>query len=211
MTDHTPSEVGFDPTDPIVAAWADQGEAGAPRQLTSDLAALVDSVAEAHRKDQRRLFWVNVREFVPSLVVAGALGFSVSGSARPLATLVAAALVLAVGCFLVVSSIRHQRADRRWGISVRDQLARRLAQVNHRAWLYRNVAWWYLLPIAVAIVLFQYGIGGDVRTGEGLAFFGFCIGLFAVLYRMNRKIGRTRYEPEVERLESLLAELDRAV
>lgn len=211
MTDETPSNDDFDPADPILAAWADQGEADDIAFLSTDPAALADSVAEAHRKDQRRLLWLNVREVVPSLVLTGVFGSLVFDSEHPAALLAAALLCLAVACFLVGSSIRHHRADGRWGTSVRDQLARRIAQLNHRAWMYRNLAWWYFLPLGLAVALVLYGLGGRLGGGPETVY-AVVFGLSGVfMYRKSRAHGRARYESEIERLEPLLAEFDRTV
>lgn len=210
MTDQTPSDDPFDMDDPIARAWADQDQTSSPSLRSTDLAGLADSVARAHRKEQRLLIWLNAQEVLPSVAIAALVSIRASDSARPAATLLAAAIVLAVGCFLAITSIRHHRADRGWGTSVRDQLARRLAQVDHRARLFRNVAWWYLLPCATAIALLRYGAGGDVGTPDLIAAI-LAVGFLAVLYWFNRRVGRTRYEPEVEQLRALLVDFDRAV
>ncbi len=211
MTSQTPSDRGFDPTDPIAEAWANQGEPDGASFLPMDSGAVADAVADAHAKDRRRLLWLNAREVIPSIFVAGVFASAVPDSARPPATLAAAALVLAVGCFLAISSVRHHRADLRWGTAVRDQLARRLAQTNHRATLYRTVGWWYFLPFIVAIVLFQVGTGEELWVfPEDLIFVGVAGPVIAVLYWVNRRIGRT-YSAEARRIESLLAEFDQTI
>lgn len=210
MTDHPSPDDRFDPTDPAMVAWAGQDETGGGSLLSADLATLADTIDQAHRNDQRRLLWLNVQEVLPSLVGAYIFGSAIPRAERPVAVGLAAAVALAVGGFLAVSSIRHHRADRRWDSSVRDQLARRLSQVRHRSWLYRRVAYWYLLPCAAGIVLFRYGIGGQFRAGNEVLYGGIGVALFAGLYLINRWIGRTRYDSEVERLESLLADMDGA-
>ncbi|MBN4047453.1 hypothetical protein JYT71_00445 [Acidimicrobiaceae bacterium AH-315-P05] len=204
MTDQPPADEEFDP---VVAAWAAQGVAGAAHAQGFDPDVLADSVARAHRKDQRRLLWLNVREFVPSVVVAGLFARRAPNTARPPAMLSAAALVFGVGVFLVVSSLRYQRADRGWGTSIREQVARRLAQVEHRAKLYRNVGWWYLSPIAVAVALVRYG-RGEAALLSNPVFFGIIAAMGSALYVINRRIGRTRYESEAEHLRTLLADFD---
>lgn len=210
MTDRRPPYDPFDMDDAIARAWADQEETGGPPILSSDPTVLADSVARSHRKDQRLLLWLNAQEVLPSVAMAVLVGLRASDSAHPLATLFAAAIVLAVGCFLAISSIRHHRADRRWGTSVREQLARRLAQVDHRARLFRNVAWWYLLPCAAAMVLLRYGAGGEVGAGDLIATV-LAAGLLTVLYWFNRRVGRTRYEPEAQQLKALLVDFDSEV
>ncbi len=209
MTDQTPSNGGFDPDDPIAAAWAGQGEPDDLAHLSLDPVALADSIASAHRKDQRRLLWLNIREVVPSLILTGLFASLAPDSTHPVATFGAALMALVVGCFLAGSSIHHYRADRRWGTSVRDQLARRLAQLNHRVWMYQKSAWWYFLPLAVSCFLFLYGLGGEIGgTFETIYSLGFALFVW-VAYRRARSHSRTRYESEIERLEPLLAEFDR--
>jgi hypothetical protein len=210
MTDHTPSDAAFDPTDPLVAAWASQSDDVAPPLLTSDPTTIADSAAKAHRKDQRRLLWLNVREVLGCAVAAGFFVSFAFDSARPFAVLATAAVILGVGCYLAINSLRHHRADRRWGTSVRDQVARRLAQVDHRASLYRSIGWWYLLPFAVAFALFRYSFE-EPFTSEDLIALGVISVLLAGAYWLNRWIGRTKYEPEVRRLELLLADFDEGV
>lgn len=207
MTDHNDSN-NPEPIDPIAAAWAQQDLTADDPALTSEPFELADQAAKAHRKDQWKLLWLNVQEVVPSLVVAAAFSSNMPDAERPLAVLASALLVLAVGGYLAITSIRHHRADRRWGTSVRDQVARRLAQVKHRARLYRSVAWWYFLPLVVAISLFRFGIGDPFTFFEELAFWGFLAGFSVVMYFVNRWYGRTRFESKVEQLEGLLAEFD---
>ena len=208
MTDHSSSSDGFDPTDPIMTAWAAQDE-DAGHLGSTDLGDIADSVAKAHRKDQRWLLWLNAQEFLPSILVSGGFLFAVPNAVRPMAVVASSMIVLGTGLFLVISSVRHHRADRRWNSSMRDQLARRLAQVSHRAWLYRHVGTWYILPLLFAIVLFRFGTEDSFYEPEGeLLFWGLLLGVNFVLYLINRWIGRSKYETEVERLQSLLAEFD---
>lgn len=209
MTDHTPAEQPLDPT--LVAAWNEATAVELDHSTPfANPVEFASSIAEAHRKDTRRLLWLNVQEVVPALAIGAIFGLQAANAARPWAAVVAAAIVVGVGVFLAVSSVRHQRAAHRWSASVRDQLARRLEQVRHRARLYRMVIWWYLLPIAVAIVLYRFGRDGELRLERGdVIYYGVCVVFFAGLYRMNRQLGRKRYEPEVTRLEALLVEFDR--
>lgn len=211
MNDHGNFDTNFDPSDPIVAAWSSQSDRGPNLFLKPDPAALADSVAKAHQKDQRRLLWLNVREFLPALVVASVFVSDASGSARPLAVVAAAIMVMVAGCYLALNSVRHQRADRGFASSVREQLERRRAQLDHRAVLLRNTWWWYFLPFGVAISLYYYGTGGGIPTSDDSGFIALWIGVLAIGYLFNRWVGRTQYETEAKRYEALLAEFDRAV
>lgn len=189
-------------SDPTTIAWSSQDTSTNP---PIDPAALARSASDAHRRDQLRLLTVNVQEFLPPLLLAALFASNVGDAVRPLTVLVAALLVAAVSCFLVGSSIRHHRSDRRWGSSVQDQLAQRSAQLEHRVWMYRNLVFWYFLPIAAALGLFIYGVG-DIPLGEGILIWALMVGILVPVYLFARRIGRSRYEDEAERFKSLLAD-----
>ena len=207
MTDDGNPEATFDPTDPLAAAWARQDATTSP-SLLDDPAKLVRSVSKAHRKDQLKLLWLNIQEVVPIVVIAGYFAAQIGEAERPIALFASIAVVVGVGGFLLVGSIRHHRSDRQWDRSTRGQLAQRLAQVEHRVRLYRGVLWWYILPLTGAALLLRYGLGGDqAPLGPYLLFFA-AIG--GVLYVLNRWYSRKHFEPEVERFRALLADFDRA-
>ncbi len=209
MSDRQPSDSAFDPTDPLVTAWADQVDAGTAPPLLWDPSTLADSVAKAHSKEQRRLIWLNIRELGAGILLAVVYGSLARGAEQPVAVWVAAVMVLAVVGFLAASSISHHWADRDWDTSIRNQMARRLAQLKHRAGLYRNLAWWYFVPLVSSTALFLYGVTGQFGIVEVVET-GFFMVLCAGMYWFARRSGRNRYDSEIERLESLLAEFDRA-
>ncbi len=213
MTDYNPpnddSQLPDSIADPIAKAWADQSET--PAHELASAQALSNTVAAAHRKDQRLLLWLNIREVLPILAMAGIFLSLVSESVYPVSTAAASVVALSVGLFMAGSSLRHHRADSQWGDSIREQLARRLEQLKHRAWLYQNLAWWYFLPLGLSIVLFWFGYSEDPTISDGLFFFGVSLVALLVTYRINRKIGHKKYDAEIERLEPLLAEFDLAV
>lgn len=211
MTNESAPNEGFDQNDPIAAAWAEQSDTAVAPMLPTDTSELATSTASAHRKDQRRLFWLNLREVVPTFFVAGVFAMSAPGADIPLAVAASAALVLGVGLFLLTNSLHHYRADRGWGSSVREQLERRHGQVEHRAGLYRRVWWWYFMPFLSALTLFWWGSAGSPEDNESSLFFwGFILVFTAIMYPVNRVIGR-KYEADAEDLAELLADFDRTV
>ena len=205
MTDHTPSH---DDVDPIVSVWASQSERGDGTMPSLDLDALLGDLAKAHRKDRRRLWWLTVREVLPSVVIAGLLGVEARGAEHPIAVVLAALLILGVAAYLATTTIRQHQNDRAWDLSLRHQLERRINQLRYGALLLRNVLWWYFLPFGAAILLGAYGLGADFGDPGDLLALG-AVGVFlAIAYRMNRRLGRVRYEAEIERLEPVLAHFD---
>lgn len=210
MTNEIPPNDGFDPTDPIMAAWAEQNDEAMASVLPVDAAELAESTSAAHRKDQRRWFWLNVREVVPTPFIAAVFAMSAADAQRPAAVIVSAILVLGVGIYLLTTSLRQHRADRSWGSSVRAQLDRRLAQVQHRARMYRTILWWYFLPFLAAIALFWWGSPPpEDDAGSSLIFWAVIAVFSVVMYAINRRIGRG-HEREADRLSGLLADFDLA-
>ncbi len=60
------------------------------------------------------------------------------------------------------------------------------------------------------MVLLRYGAGGEVGAGDLIATV-LAAGLLTVLYWFNRRVGRTRYEPEAQQLKALLVDFDSEV
>lgn len=207
MTNETPSNDDFDFDEPLRSAWAEQPERATPADAT-DTAAVIEGLEVAHRKDQRRLFWLNAREVLPSFVAAVFFASRISIAESPTSVIAGALILAAVGLFLAITSWRQYKADRSWEGSVRDQLARRLAQLNHRAWLFRIVAWWYFLPFGLAILLIGHGFGQDFGSADGLVFLGAILVVGVIAYIANRRNARVRYDLEIERLKPLLADFD---
>lgn len=198
----------LDPNDPLRAAWVEQEIEMTANLFFDDPALFANSAAEAHRKDQRQLIWLNIREVLPSLVVSFVFLVMARESTHPWALVVAGILPLLVAAFLVTSSLTHRSADQQWGESVRAQLDRRLAQLNHRVWMYRNAVWWYFLPLMVSFSLVIYGLGASL-VQFGLITVGYAL-FSLVLHRLTRRKARSEYELEAAKLENLLTDLDRA-
>lgn len=87
-----------------------------------------------------------------------------------------------------------------------------LALVEHQIWSMRNIFWWYLLPMAVPLLIFVAHISwlkardwpDGLTAASPLAVFA-AISIF--LYYMNRYLIRTQHEPRRQELLALLASL----
>ena len=192
------------PDDPIGTAWR-----STPHDADSQTPPLLDTIAavqQAHRKDHRVLVWLNFQEGLPCLAIIGLLANSVRTARYPWLIWAAIVLVTTVGSYLVATSTRHAREDRRFGSNIRETLARRLGQVEHRARLYRTIGWWYLAPLSIAIVLVRFATAD--RSGSDVVFFTIVAAVAAAIFVANRRVGSRRYEPEVEALRQMLTELD---
>lgn len=207
MTSQPPMNDSPDPNDPIAGAWATQNTGSHVAELQPGFDSFIDDLDKAHRKDQRRLVRLNVQEIIPCLALAALFIWNGPTSVRPVATFAAAIPVLALAVFMVVTSLRHHRDDQAWGASVRDQLARRLAQLEHRSGMYRTLAWWYSTPIAVSVALLWLGTFESPGTADGLSLVGWISAIYGFVYVANRRPNR-QYTSEIEQLAPLLAEFD---
>ncbi len=193
------------PNDPLAAAWTQQKGSLA---MPGNNVGLGRSIAEAHRDDQRRLIWLNIREVAPALAAAVVFGVVAPTAERPAAMFAAAVLFLFVGLYLVTHSIRHHRGDRAWGSSVRDQMQRRLNQLHHRARLYQTTPVWYFLPAIAGMGLALYGFGIEHAGSSGIVFAAiFAVTVGGSIYKAHRE-GQI-YRDEIERLAPILADFDR--
>lgn len=210
MTEQAPMNDSPDPNDPLAGAWSTQDVGNEVAELLPVSAAFINDLDKAHRKDQRRLIRLNVQEIIPCLALAGLFVWNGPTSVRPVATFAAAVPVLALAVFMVVTSTRHHREDQAWGASVRDQLSRRLAQLEHRSGMYRTLAWWYSTPIAVSIALLWVGAAEDPGVVDGFVLLGWTLATYGFVYAVNRRPNR-KYKSEIEQLAPLLDEFDETV
>lgn len=172
---------------------------------------LMMSLHTQYRVEKRNLFWLNFREGIAAFGLAIILTWTASQDPVGRWAIMAAAVVsLGVGLFLIGSSLRQRRVEAGFGLDLRGELERSRSQMSHRARMYRNVAWWYLTPSAVATGLLVVAFR-DAWTPVPLTVFSLLlIGGWTYLYRLNRRIGRTEYEPRVLELTELIGELDPA-
>lgn len=198
-----------DPNDPIAQAWAAQDATISPDALDLDSAAFAESIDDAHRREQRRLVWLNVREVLPAFFSAAVFAVIAPTMQRPTAVFLAAGLYLFIGLYMLSNSIRHHRADQLWGGSIRDQLERRLNQLHHRVQLYRTSPAWYFFPGVAGMALVLLGAGVDEVNGSEVLFAaGFVVATIAVtgFGYLKAKKERRVYEEQIEELTPIFAE-----
>ncbi len=109
------------------------------------------------RKFARQIFWRDVREVLASFLVAGVFGNIAWQAQLEGATSwpswIAAILPLLVGFYFLADRwIMRSRAVPQ-GNRLLLELDRAIRAVEHQVWLLRNVAWWYLAPLALSTIL----------------------------------------------------------
>ncbi len=125
------------------------------------------------------------------------------------------ALIWVVGFFLV-DRARHPQTPNEPSEPLLKCVKNSLVQQEHQIWLLRNVFWWYLLPLGLAILAFflQVAWRGAVATNDwwtGLASAafscGFLIALYYFVYYLNQRAVRMQLEPRRQELLTLLTSL----
>jgi hypothetical protein len=118
--------------------------------------------------------------------------------------------------FFIVDRRRHPQKSSDPSESLLSCTKNSLTQVEHQIWLLGNVAWWYLLPFAIALLAFFCHVAWQaaVETQEWLesavaaAFiFAITFAIYYWIYRFNQRAVRTQLEPQRQELLALLTSL----
>src|SRR6478736_2206288 len=120
--------------------------------------------------------------------------------------------LLFVAGFMLIDRRRHAPRDAEASQSLAAHVASALAQVDHQIWLLRNVFWWYLLPMVLAIACFAGQLAWNLRHHGGWAVAAFVVAIttvtYAYVYWLNQRAVRNELVPRREELVKLLANLD---
>jgi len=194
-------------------AWKSQH---AGRKLTIDAGLLLKEVRRNQQQFRATIFWRDAREIVVAMFLA--LYFTFRGLGAHDWTLCLVGLsCLGVGLFMVVDRLLQRKRKPATDDSLKGCIETSLHQVNHQIWLLRNVFWWYLLPIALALGVFiffhawQAGSAGSSSLIFWLVYSAGCGLLYWGVYWLNQYAVRKRLEPRRQELESLLASLTQAI
>jgi Na+/proline symporter len=184
----------------------------ASAQVTVNGDVLLKEVRRNQHQFWATIFWRDVREVGVCFLLA--LYFSYHGLRHHDWTDYLLALAgFGVGTFMVVDRLRLRKNQPATNDSLKECVESSLKQVNHQIWLLKNIFWWYLLPIIVALGI-SFGVSAWNWRHDGVStaiVFVFCILLCALLYwgvyRLNQFAVRKDLEPRRQELEALLASL----
>ena len=198
--------------DELQKTWQSQR---ASFKLTVDSDLLLREVKRNKRFFESAIFWRDVREVGVAFIMF--LFFLYFGLKMKIWSLHATALLtLSVGVFMVVDRIIQKRKRPELTGALMVYIENSLAQVVHQIWLLKNVLWWYLLPLSIAIAVFIGHLAWLIRDlpGRGLIFLSvycvFCVLLFWGVYLLNQRAVRKELNPRKEELEQLLNSLKNA-
>ena len=168
------------------------------------------------------IFWRDVREVLASLVVAGVFGnfgwqaHQAGAVSWPAWT--AAAAAAGVGIYFLIDRWIMRRRAAPQGEDLRTELQRSIEEVEHQIWLLRNVAWWYLVPLAlgpllIAVQITFYG-PEDAPLWSKIMVWAIIIGTTGWfdkwIWQLNQNAVRDDLEPRRQNLQAQLREFDAA-
>jgi len=162
----------------------------------------------------KRVWWRDLREIGSGLSTSAiflAAGILVGGPVLVGAVIGTLFLVL-VTLIILRTRLQQAREDRLPRQSIPEALEYELKAVQRQHWLLRNVTWWYLLPIALAIAAFIAGVQAASPSPD----YGFLLiytiltaALFILIRQWNLSYVRRALDPQVRELEDLLEDLAR--
>lgn len=117
--------------------------------------------------------------------------------------------LLWIAGFLLVDRWRQRKIKPHPGTPLKESVEYALAEVEHQITLLRRVAWWYLLPLAIPLMIFHVHNAWAYREPwEGGAQLIFGILIMWGIYELNQHAVRKNLEPRRDELREFLASLD---
>ncbi len=197
--------------DDFKRAWQTQTSQA---RLTMDAELVLDEV----RRDQVRftaaIFWRDVREVGTSLLMVPLWVYLGVKNSLPWTWYLAVPAFLWIAGYMLVDRMRHKRQPAEPSELLRQYVESSLAHVEHQIWLLRHVLWWYLLPLALAMLAFWGQVTWEERSGgwwTALAASGvvaLVLMVYAGVYRLNQYAVRSGLEPRRRELEAMLVSLE---
>lgn len=208
FADHFPDNF---PDEELAELWNRQETPMANTADFGDMTKLAASVRADHHAAQRSLLWLNVREVIPATLVGAYFAFlgTVEESASVL--YLSSLLCFGVAAVLVWSTVRQHQMEQHFDTTLRGSVERSLSQARHRFRMYRTAGWWYVAPFGLAVaILYAWAVVDDpngAKPSDAIAIL-FTLAILALLVWWNRRVAFTKWQPEVERFEAMLADLD---
>ena len=200
----------MDPED-LKQAWQAQVS---PAQLKVDAERLREEVRRRQRRFTATIFWRDVREVGTCLLILPLWVYLGVKRSSPWTWYLAVPVLLWIPGYLLADRMRHKRQLPGPGEPLRRYVEISLAQVGHQIRLLRNVFWWYLLPIGLAMLAFFGQAAWQERSGgwwTALAVsevVALGVVVLAGVYWLNQYVVRTDLEPRRRELEAMLMSLE---
>jgi hypothetical protein len=192
-------------------AWQAQT---AQTRLTIDAALLRKEVERNQQYLSAMVFWRDVREVGVSLLLLPVWLYLGVTFSLPWSWYLTVPALLWIAGYMLADRMRHGRRPPEPGEPLRLSVETSLAQVEHQIGVLRSVHWWYLLPLALAMLAFvaqvawqSRSIGWEMMAGLLLPVVVLGLIVFASVYWLNQHAVRSALEPRRRELETLLSSL----
>jgi hypothetical protein len=197
--------------DDFKQAWRGQSS---QTRLLIDTELLLKEVRRSQSYFTAMIFWRDFREVGVSLLGVPLWIFLGIKFGLPWTWYLAVPVLLWVAGYMLIDRMRHKRPAPEPGEPLRQRVESSLAEVEHQIELLRNVFWWYLLPLALAVLAFTGQVAWQERSGGWgtaivvSAVIVFVTIVFAGVYWLNQYAVRAELEPRRQELEALLKSLE---
>jgi hypothetical protein len=182
-------------------------------RLTMDAELLLKELQRKQQCFTATIFWRDVREVGTCLLLLPLWLYLGVKQSSPWTWYLVVPVLLWVAGYMLVDRMRYKRQPPEPGESLRHRAENSLAQVEHQLWLLRNVIWWYLLPIALAVMAFFGQVAWQKRAGgwwTALAVslvVALGVSVLAGVYWLNQYAIRWELEPRRRELQTVLLSL----
>jgi hypothetical protein len=181
-----------------------------------DAESLLTEVRRQERLFAATIFWRDFREVGVALVTIPVWILLGVRSSAPWTWYLAIPALVWIAGFMLVDRWRHRQrptADQ----PLIECLTSSLVEVDHQIWLLQNVWWWYLLPLALFLLVFLGESSWQERSGGWLTAVALGLALVVVsivlsgVYWLNQMAVRSNLEPRRRELATLLHSLQAEV
>ncbi|MET0400588.1 MAG: hypothetical protein ABW277_27610 [Longimicrobiaceae bacterium] len=187
--------------DQLGEVWRREAGGAPGRSPAEEVAAVRARAAELARVVRRR----DLLETGAALAILPVFAWRAATAQHPLAA--AGAAIIAAACVLIPIRLwAARRGDPDPGQPVAAALRTELARIRAQERLLGSVAWWYVGPISLGLLLSTAGGSGPPLYRAAYA--ASVVALSAWLLRLNRRAAREELRPVAEELEGWLAGLD---
>lgn len=195
--------------DDLQQAWQSQ------RDQKMDIDMLVERLKQGQQQFSATLFIRDATEVtVAGLMVPIWIAMGI-GLKLPWTWYLTIPVLFWIGGFMLAGLFRRRREELEPVESLREQVQRSLAEVEHQIRLLRSVFWWYLLPMLISLLAFfaqvSWNTGLKLGWPQGAMLFAITTGVVAIVfsgvYVVNQRAVRVNLEPRRRELEETLQSL----
>ncbi len=168
----------------------------------------MNNMNERIKKFEKNITTRNNKEIAVAIALIIIYSIFAYIKSEPLAKI--GAILLLFYCFHVIYQFRKTAARQPAFdvmVSLKDQLVAYQAYVLEEQKLYKNVLYWYLLPMLPGLILFLVGSG--INLMSSIIYFGVIIPLgFTLVYYFNQKAVKKMTKPLLEDIAKTLKSLE---